>query len=294
MILNGDMLVLLISMLITGAFAGLTAGLFGVGGGFVVVPVLLLVFNFIDVPMDVAVHLAIGTSLATILTTSIRATHAHAKHDAVDFHVVKSWAPWLVLGVLVGLVIANDARSTLLIGIFGGGVLLLSAHFLFPNWLSQKRISNQMPHGTRKAVIASLLGGISALLGIGGGTVAVLPMTLSGRPIHQAIGTASSFGALIAVPGSLGFVIIGWNSPNLPFGSLGYVNLFGWLVISVVSVSTVPLGTMLAHRLAASTLKRAFGIYLLIVGGFMLNKSFIESMQTTSTSTTITSAELTG
>ena len=274
--LYSEAFLLVLAMLSTGACAGITAGLFGVGGGFIVVPVLLLVFDYLGVPIDAAVHLAIGTSLATILITSLRATRSHAKRNAVDFLIVRSWAPWIILGVLIGLLIAYDAKSTLLIGVFGFGVLVLSVHFLFPHWLAQKHLSDEMPRGTAKAIIATLLGGISALLGIGGGTVAVLTMTISGRPIHQAIGTASSFGALIAIPGAIGFMIIGWNHPNLPIGSLGYVNILGWLAISTVSVATVPLGAKLAHSLNPILLKRAFGIYLVVIGGFMLSKSLNE------------------
>lgn len=272
-LMSADLLWLLIAMLSAGACAGITAGLFGIGGGFVVVPVLLVIFNRLGIANEVAVHLAIGTSLATIIVTSFRAARSHSKRDAVDFSIVKSWAPWIVAGVIVGLLIASDAPATLLLGIFGVGVLILSVHFLFPDWLSQKRVNQHMPEGRAKAIIATLLGGTSALLGIGGGTVAVLTMTLSGRPIHQAVGTASAFGALIAIPGSLGFVLIGWGKPDLPVGSLGYVNILGWLTISAVSLITAPLGARLAHSLNPRRLKRAFGIYLICTGTFMLNKS---------------------
>lgn len=272
-LLSADTLWLLIAMLSAGACAGFTAGLFGIGGGFVVVPVLLVIFNKMGVADNVAVHLAIGTSLATIITTSLRAARSHSKRNAVDFTVVKSWAPWIILGVVVGLVIASDADASLLVGVFGAGVLLLSVHFLFPNWLAHKRLNKTMPEGRAKATLATFLGGISALLGIGGGTITVLTMTLSNRPIHQAIGTASAFGALIAIPGTLGFIIIGWGKTGLPLGSLGYVNAIGWGAISAISLLTAPLGAKVAHNLNPNMLKRAFGIYLVVTGTFMLQKS---------------------
>ncbi|WP_235207724.1 MULTISPECIES: sulfite exporter TauE/SafE family protein [unclassified Alteromonas] len=282
-LLSADTLWLFIAMLSAGACAGFTAGLFGIGGGFVVVPVLLIIFNKMGVVEDVAVHLAIGTSLATIITTSLRAARSHSKRNAVDFTVVKSWAPWIILGVVVGLVIASDANASLLVGVFGAGVLLLSVHFLFPNWLAHKRLNKTMPEGRAKATLATFLGGISALLGIGGGTITVLTMTLSNRPIHQAIGTASAFGALIAIPGTLGFIIIGWSKTGLPLGSLGYVNTIGWIAISAVSLLTAPLGAKLAHNLNPNMLKRAFGIYLVVTGSFMLQKS-VTSMSSNSVS----------
>jgi len=272
-LLSADTLWLLIAMLSAGACAGFTAGLFGIGGGFVVVPVLLIIFDKMGVANDVAVHLAIGTSLATIITTSLRAARSHSTRNAVDFTVVKSWAPWIVSGVVVGLVIASDANASLLVGVFGAGVLLLSVHFLFPTWLSHKRVNKTLPQGRTKAMLATFLGGISALLGIGGGTITVLTMTLSNRPIHQAIGTASAFGALIAIPGTIGFMVIGWGKAGLPLGSLGYVNTVGWIAISAVSVLTAPLGAKLAHTLNPNMLKRAFGVYLVVTGCFMLQKS---------------------
>lgn len=271
--LSADTLWLLIAMLSAGACAGFTAGLFGIGGGFVVVPVLLIIFSKMGVADDVAVHLAIGTSLATIITTSLRAARSHSKRSAVDFTVVKSWAPWIVSGVVVGLVIASDANASLLVGVFGAGVLLLSVHFLFPTWLAHKRVNKTMPEGRTKAILATFLGGISALLGIGGGTITVLTMTLSNRPIHQAIGTASAFGALIAIPGTVGFIIIGWTKSGLPAGSLGYVNAVGWIAISAISLLTAPLGAKFAHNLNPLMLKRAFGVYLVLTGTFMLQKS---------------------
>ncbi|WP_240485094.1 sulfite exporter TauE/SafE family protein [Aestuariibacter salexigens] len=272
-LLTADVLWLLAAMLAAGAFAGLTAGLFGVGGGFVVVPVLLFIFERAGVDASIAVHLAIGTSLATIIFTSLRAMRSHAKRGSVDFAVLKGWALWIVAGVLIGLVIAADAPASALIGIFGTGVLILSLHFLFPHWLADKRVSRDMPQGGIKVLIATFLGAVSALLGIGGGTIAVLTMTMSGRPIHQAVGTASGFGALIAIPGTLGFIFIGWNALNLPLASIGYVNLIGWLGISAIALLTAPLGARLAHALNPDKLKRAFGVYLLLVGGVMLQKS---------------------
>lgn len=273
-LLPAEMMYLFAVMICAGAVAGLVAGLFGIGGGFVIVPVLLFVFEYMDIDAGVAVYAAIGTSLATIIFTSLRALRTHSKHNAVDFKIIKDWAPWLVLGVVLGLSLASDAPPLLLVGVFGAGVLILSLHFLFPNWLSQKKLSNDMPKGKNKAFLATFLGGFSALLGIGGGTIAVLTMTLSGRTIHQSVATASGFGVLIAIPGTIGFIIIGLDSSGLPTGSFGYVNLMGWLGISLASLVTAPIGARLAHRLDPVILKRAFGIYLVFTGLLMLQKAF--------------------
>ncbi len=273
-----DALPLILSMLVAGAFAGLLAGLFGIGGGFVVVPALAAVFTILstaDHPIsdDKIMHVAIGTSLATIIFTSLRSVQAHAKRGAVDFNILKQWAPWVVLGVILGLMVARflDGKSLKLI--FGVGVFIMAWHFLFPI-LSKRTVSNEMPKGVARGGLGSFLGGFCTLLGIGGGTPAILIMTLSGQPVHRAIATAAGFGTIIAVPGTIGSIISGFGEPGLPFGSIGYVNVIAMLAIISMSMITAPIGAALAHSLDSAKLKKALGVYLLCTSSLMLWTAF--------------------
>jgi uncharacterized protein len=214
----------LVAMLAAGLLAGFAAGIFGIGGGFVVVPALFLVLPLLGGLKAQYAHIAIGTSAATIIVTSIRSVTSHAKRGAVEFEVLKTWAPWLVLGDGLGVVLAGHVDGKVLTLIFASGVLLMSVCFLIPK-LSEKVLSPHMPGGALRAGIAGGLGTFSSLLGIGGGTIAIMVMTFCGRSIHRAIATASGIGALIAIPSAIGFVLIGLKQTGLPWGSLGYVNL---------------------------------------------------------------------
>ncbi|WP_008292639.1 sulfite exporter TauE/SafE family protein [Congregibacter litoralis] len=266
------MLMFIVLLSGAGMIAGLTAGLFGVGGGFVVVPALLAVFPFLTDQTDNLMMVAVGTSLATIVVSSARAVHAHNKRDAVDFALLKDWAVWVLMGVLAGLWIASMADSERLIMVFAVGVLIYSIYFLFPSMFDRFKGRWAMPTGAGKAALASGLGGFSALLGIGGGTITVLTMVICNRPIHQAVATASGVGFLIGLPGMLGFVVMGLGADNLPIGSLGYVNMPALAAIAFFSVLTAPLGAKLAHSLDANQLKRIFGVYLVVVSVSMFIK----------------------
>jgi uncharacterized protein len=266
------MALLISSLLVAGLAAGFAGGLFGIGGGFVVVPALIAVFHYFGVAESVVAHVAIGTSLATIIVTSLRSVQAHAARGAVDFDILKSWAPWVVLGVCGGLVLARSVDGTVMTLVFGGGVLLMGLHFIFPVLQGKQAITTAMPTGTARAGLATFLGGFSALLGIGGGTIAVLVMTSCGRSIHRAVATAAGLGAIIAVPGAIGFAIIGWGNTALPAGSIGYINVIGAVAIAAMSYFTAPLGARAAHALDGAMLKRIFGIYLLAISGMMLHE----------------------
>jgi uncharacterized protein len=153
--------------------------------------------------------------------------------------------------------------------IFGTGVSLMAFHFLFPV-LGKRQVAQAMPAGAARAGIAGGLGAFSSLLGIGGGTIAIIVMTLCGKTIHRAIATAAGVGTIIALPGVIGFVAIGWGATGLPVGSLGYVNLPAAAVITSMSIVTAPWGAAAAHRLSAGVLGRTFGLYLLFVGAMMI------------------------
>jgi len=262
----------LVAMLAAGLLAGFTAGIFGVGGGFVVVPALFIVLPLLGGDKGEYAHTAIGTSAATIIITSIRSLMAHAKRGAVDFDVLKTWAPWLVLGVSVGVMLAGHVDGRVLTLIFAGGVLLMSLNFLLPK-IGSLVIWDQMPSGAARMSIAGGLGAFSSMLGVGGGVIAIMVMTLSGRSIQRAIATASGIGTLIAVPTTIGFMIIGFGHPGLPWGSIGYVNLPATAAVASMSILTAPLGVAAVHSLPPTILKRSFGIYLVIISILMFKNS---------------------
>jgi uncharacterized membrane protein YfcA len=262
----------LAAMLAAGLFAGFAAGIFGIGGGFVVVPALFVVLPLLGGTHDGIAHVAIGTSAATIILTSIRSLMAHAKRGAVEFAILRAWAPWIILGDGVGVLLAGHVDGRVLTMIFAVGVFLMSLNFLLPK-IGGKVISQDMPSGMVRVGIAGGLGTFSALLGIGGGTIAIMVMTLCGRSIHRAIATASGVGTLIAVPSAIGFAIIGLGHGGLPWGSLGYVNIPATIAIASMSMLTAPLGVAAAHSLPAGILKRVFGVYLVVIAFVMLRNA---------------------
>lgn len=256
-----------------GLVAGFVGGLFGIGGGVVVVPALYLVLTALGVDEDVRMHVAVATSLSTIVSTSWRSLAAHTRAGAVDTAVLKAWAPWITFGALAGAAVAGFASSELLLIVFGGGLFLIALQMGLgnPNW----RLASDLPKGAPRAAIASGIGFFSALMGIGGGAFGVTVMTLCGKPIHRAVATASGFGAAIALPGALGYAIAGWGREGLPPFSLGFVSVPGFIVLAALTALTAPLGARLAHRLPQLTLKRAFSVFLGLVALNMLREAFV-------------------
>ena len=255
----------LVALLTAGLFAGFAAGIFGIGGGFVVVPALVIVMPLLGGLKSEYTHVAIATSAATIIVTSIRSVTAHAKRGAVEFGVLRAWGPWLVAGSFLGGLLASHINGKVLTIIFGCGVLAMSVFFMFRR-LSELVLTDRMPSGLLRASLAGGLGVFSSLLGIGGGTIAITVMTLCGRTIHRAIATAAGIGTLIAVPSALSYIVFGLGHKGLPWGSLGYVNLPAAVAVSSMSVLTAPLGVAAAHRLPSGGLKRIFAAYLVAIG----------------------------
>ena len=197
----------------------------------------------------------------------------HRKNDLVDFSVLKAWAPWLLIGVAGGVVLASYMDASALIVVFAVGVLVYSIYFIFPQYFEPKKVPWSLPQGVGLAGLASALGGFSALLGIGGGTPFVVTMVICGRKVHQAVATAAGVGFIIAIPGATGFLILGLTqSAPLPWGSIGYIHVPALLAISFMTVFTSPWGAKIAQRLNELHLKRAFGIYLIAVAISMLSK----------------------
>lgn len=272
-ILMTELLGLLLTLCAAGAAAGITAGLFGNGGGFVVVPALVFVFSLLGDSSADLIFVAIGTSLATIVVSSARAVQAHRSRGAVDFDVLKSWAGWLVIGVVLGIALASVTSGKQLYSVFAVGVFFYALYFLFPTILSPNKFALSMPTGLPRAGLASFLGGFSSLLGIGGGTVTVITMVSCRRPIYQAVATASGVGFIIGLAGAIGFVFLGIGKPDLPFGSIGYVNIPALITVGAASILTAPIGARWAHSLDENILKRLFGVYLLLVSIAMFWKS---------------------
>ncbi|MBC7768286.1 MAG: sulfite exporter TauE/SafE family protein [Phycisphaerales bacterium] len=261
-----------IALIGSGLFAGFAGGLFGIGGGAVIVPALYFVFTALGVDEAVRMHVAVGTSLSTIIATSWRSLAAHTKAGAVDYDVLRKWGPWIAIGALVGAAIAGLVDTEVLLFVFGGGLLLIAVQMgvSSPNW----RVFNDLPQGAARAGTAGGIGVLSAMMGIGGGAFGVTVLTLCGRPIHQAVATASGFGAAIALPAALGYVVSGWGREGLPPWSLGYVNLPGFIVLAALTAITAPIGARLAHRLPQVALKRAFAVFLALVALNMLREAF--------------------
>ena len=245
---------------LTGIIAGILAGLLGVGGGIVIVPVLYHVFSYLDIDNAVRMHLAVGTSLATIVPTSIRSVLAHRKKQSFDPGLFRHWAPGIFVGVLLGSWLAGLADFVMLTSIFAFVALIVALHMGFGR--QDRTIANTLPGGAANGALTTGVGAISAMMGIGGGTLSVPIMTLFGVPIHRAVGTAAGLGTVIAVPGVIGFTIGGWNATGLPDFSAGYVNWLGFALIVPATVLAAPLGARLAHALNPQKLRRVFALFL--------------------------------
>lgn len=263
-----DLITLAVAMLFTGVIAGVLAGLLGVGGGIVVVPMLEFALGFVGVDSSIRMHIAVATSLATIIPTSLSSSNAHFKRGAVDVSLAKDWAIWIFIGALAGTWLASQVHSRVLSGIFAGVAFLVALKMILP--LDSKSITRGVPRTPAMVPVPTLIGLISTMMGIGGGSLSVPTMTAFGEPIHRAVGTAALFGLLIAVPGTLGFMITGYGNPLLPAGSVGYVNLIGLALIAPTTVLAAPLGARLAHALDKRHLTLLFGCFLLIVATRML------------------------
>ncbi len=260
----GDLIFLAISLVVAGALTGLLAGVFGVGGGAVIVPILYEVFRVIGVPDDVRMPLCVGTSLAVIIPTSIRSFQAHRAKGMVDMSILKVWAAPVVLGVIVGSYIARYAPADLFKIIFVVVAVFSALRLLFAS--DRWQLGTQMPGKVLMNIYGGIIGVLSALMGIGGGQLSSLFMTFYGRPIHQAVATSSGLGVIISIPGALGYIYAGWPKMDiLPPLSLGYVSFIGFLLFIPTSIWTAPIGARLAHRLSKRKLEVVFGIFLLLV-----------------------------
>ncbi|MEK7991467.1 MAG: sulfite exporter TauE/SafE family protein [Thiotrichaceae bacterium] len=258
----------IISLLVLGVVAGVLAGLLGVGGGLVIVPVVVWIFGQRpDFPADYLLHIAIGTSLATIIVTSMSSIIAHHRRGAVRWDIVSRIVPSLIIGALLGAVIADALPHQELKMFFAGFVLLAALKMLFN---IDPPSSHQLPKVFGLNLAGTVIGSISGIVGIGGGTLTVPFLTWCNIPMRNAVATSSTCGLPIALAGAAGFVITGWGLEGLPAWSLGYVYLPAFIAIVPTSMLFAPVGAKLAHTIPIKRLKQVFAILLCIVGTKML------------------------
>lgn len=268
-----ELLPFVVMMLITGVVGGILAGLLGVGGGIVIVPVLDTALGFYGVDSAIRMHIAVATSLACIVLTSISSSRAHHAKGAVDFNLIKVWGPAVFIGSFIGAMAASKVDSQVLSAIFGIVALLVAIKMALP--LDEVTIAKDVPRGVVAPVTPLMIGGLSSMMGIGGGTLSVPILTLMSQPIHRAVGTAALIGLLISIPGAIGFIASGIGDPRLPVGSFGYVNLIGFALISPVTVWAAPIGAKIAHSLDKRHLSMLFGSFLFIVACRMIYRTLV-------------------
>jgi uncharacterized protein len=261
----GELALLAVAIMAGGVVTGLLAGLFGIGGGAVIVPVLYEVFGILGVADGVRMQLCVGTSLAIIVPTTVRSYLAHRAKGAVLPRIVRVWALPAVAGVAVGSLAAALAPGALLKLAFVLVAGVIAAKLLLgrESW----RIASELPGRVAMAAYGFLIGLSSSMMGVSGGSISSMVLTLYGKPIHAAVATSAGVGVPITVAGTLGYVLAGLpHQPSLPSLSIGFVSLIGVALMAPISAATAPLGARLAHALPRRQLEIAFGVFLLAVG----------------------------
>lgn len=255
-------------LLAAGTGAGLLAGLLGVGGGIVVVPVLFHLFTLFQFDESVAMLMAVGTSLGAMVPTSLSSARSHFKRGAVDLALVRRWGVAIVAGVAAGTAIASAVRGQVLTLVFGIVTLAVAANLALRG--EGRAVWPRMPGGVALQAIAFVIGVVSSLMGIGGGMLSVPVMSACSYPMRKAVATAAANGVLIALPGAVGFIIAGLGAPGRPPASLGYVNLVGFALIVPATVLAAPWGARIAHSISPRWLRWSFVAFLLATGVRML------------------------
>jgi uncharacterized membrane protein YfcA len=248
---------------LSGVVSGLMAGIFGIGGGAVLVPVFYQVFGILGVEEAVRMHLAVGSSLAIIIPTSLRSFAGHKARGAVDMDVLKSFLIPVPIGVILASITAAFITSEGLRVIFAILMLLVAVRLLFnrESW----RLAAELPGPVGHSIAGVIIGYFSTLMGIGGGVMNNTFMAMYGRPMHQAVATSSGVGVLIAIPGTLGYIWAGWSSPGLPIASTGYINWIAVALIIPIALIVTPYGVRIAHALKKRQLEIAFGLFCIFI-----------------------------
>lgn len=259
-----------LGMLATGVVSGIAAGLLGIGGGAVIVPALSSALLWMGFDSDVVQHVAVGTSLAIIIPTGIMSARAHHKRGALDIEVFKLWAPFIVAGTFIGGLMAGWYSGDVLRIVFAVMAFVIAANIVFS---FQTRLMGHL-HSSKPTHrgAAFVVGYLSSLMGIGGGSLTVPTLVAFGQTMHKAVGTSAAIGVAIALSGTLGFLISGWGVSDLPPLSVGYINIVALVLVGAMAAVCAPLGAALAHKLDQKTLKYVFAAFLVAVGLNMLWK----------------------
>jgi len=245
-----------------GLVAGILAGLLGIGGGLVIVPILVYTFTLQGIDDALLMHIALATSMASICFTSISSFMAHHRRGAVRWDIVRRIVIGILTGTFLGTCVASAMSTGLLKGFFVIFLYVIAAQLLLDK---KPKAARDLPGTAGMFGVGNLIGIVSSLVGIGGGSLSVPFMLWCNVAIHRAIGTSAAIGLPIAVAGTIGYIVNGWNAANLPAYSVGYVYLPALAGIAAMSILTAPLGVKLAHSLPVPTLKRVFAVLLLVV-----------------------------
>ncbi|MGV3577070.1 MAG: sulfite exporter TauE/SafE family protein [Devosia sp.] len=259
-----------LGMLATGVVSGIAAGLLGIGGGAVIVPALSSALLWMGFDSDVVQHVAVGTSLAIIIPTGIMSARAHHKRGALDMDVFKLWAPFIVAGTFIGGLMAGWYSGDVLRIVFAVMAFVIAANIVFS--FQTKLMGHLHSSKPTHRGAAFVVGYLSSLMGIGGGSLTVPTLVAFGQTMHKAVGTSAAIGVAIALSGTLGFLISGWGVSDLPPLSVGYINIVALVLVGTMAAVCAPIGAALAHRLDQKTLKYVFAIFLVAVGLNMLWK----------------------
>lgn len=251
---------LALALVATGTIAGLMAGLLGVGGGIVIVPVLYHLFALLQVDEAVRMHMAVGTSLSTIIPTSIMSARSHYQKGAVDIDLLRTLGPAVLVGAVLGGFAGSLFHGEVLSLIFATIALVVAGNMALRS--DGSAVAARLPGTVGKGLMGGGIGAVSAVMGIGGGTLGVPILSAFSFPIRRAVGTASALGLIIGIPGAIGFAVAGTGLPDRPPGSLGYINLIGFALIVPLTMRMAPIGASIAHRIHPGGLRKAFALFL--------------------------------
>ena len=272
-----EIFILFFGALLTGIASGGLAGLLGVGGGTIIVAFLYYIFSNLGVHPDHQMHVAIGTSLATMIPISLRSLHGHLRANSVDTDLLLGYwfVPLLVGAILGGALNGQFSDVALRIG-FACFISILGIYYLAAK--ETRAIAQRLPSGITRWVMGGGNGFIASSFGVGGGALGVVAMTAHAVPIHRAVGTSSGFGAIIASPAVIGFVLAGWNAEGLPPWSLGYVNVIGFVLITPSALIAARLGVLIAHNLPQKSLRRVLAVFLIAAAIYMVHDAIAPSL----------------
>lgn len=260
--MGSEIIIWVIAMLGAGIIGGILAGLLGVGGGIVIVPVLYQILASMGIDDSIRMKIAVGSSLATIIVTSLISSRAHHKKQAVDWQLFRTWSVGIFIGVVLGLLIAGVVGGQVLTAVFATTALVVAIYMLVKK--DDKGLFDGFPNPLVKGGFGAFVGCISTLMGIGGGTLSVPILTIYGYPIRKAVGTGAAIGALIAIPGTLGYLAQGIGVEGRPPFSLGYLNILAIAMIIPMTTLMAPVGAKIAHIIPQKLLQRLFSLFLFI------------------------------